>query len=350
MRKRLLFIICLCAFVFSSFADEQRKIVLNADHQKEMIRYAFCNIFVTNESDNNDEYANISINIENIDESNGIFLFGHSYPEKDLKKLTPSITYDKYFPGTKGGRVLDTFQGPKNVVFIAPASKSFVHELQVKNGDIQKCRLPLYIAKYKGKNRNKMLLLEKQVIELELEYEVKADQDLFRLNNDCDSLMKELEDVSFCNNRRHKPSLEKQERPFKECVERIKTEVDSIIETHRWQTTDKRYLAYDSLKIKLREINFSRYERDCGKHSVSKGHQCKYCSLSLQQIYNKLDDYYIKIYNSNDRKKARAAVINEVNQLYRCCTDGNCRNHSSAWKKSEYRSKIIDRYNRINNF
>lgn len=348
MKKKLFYIFCLCAIAISTYADEQRKIKLDADHQNEMIRYALCNIFVANEGEGSDGITNVSINIENTDETNGIFLFGHAYPEKDLKRLTPSITYDKHFPGTKGRRTLDTYQGLKNVVFIEPVSKSFIHEIQVGEEEIVKYRLPLYIAKYKGKSRKKILLLEKQVIELEIECETK-DVDLIRLNEECDSLLKELESVTLCPNRRHKPSLDNQKQPYNKRIERKIAEIDSIVGTHQWPQTSKRYLAYDSLKTQLKDIDLSKYERDCGRHQ-GRGHQCKYCNLSLQQIYNKLDDCYIKIYNSNNRKETKAAVISEVNMLYRCCTDSNCRNHSSAWKKSEFKSRIIDRYNRINNF
>lgn len=63
-----------------------------------------------------------------------------------------------------------------------------------------------------------------------------------------------------------------------------------------------------------------------------------------------MDDYYKKIYSSSDRKAAKAKVMNEVNALYKCCTDTSCSKHAAAWKSgSEYKSKIIERYNRISN-
>lgn len=359
MKKILFLIIILCSFASISSADEQRKIKLSDSHSKEMIRFAICNIFVE-VANKNDEYVNVSLTLENVDETNSIFLFGHSFPEKELKRLTPSITFDKQFPGTKGRRQLDTYQGAKSVVYIQPSDKSFIQELQIFTGKeaVQKYRLPLYIAKYKGKKRNKLILLEEQVIELEIEYEQQKeedDMDIIRLNDDYDLLLKDLSDVTFCPNRRHKPALEKQVEPYKERLERILTEADSIIKVHRWKTTDKGYEPYKLLKERMDSLDFTQLEKDCGNHvsapvSTARGHKCKYCGLSLQEIYNKLDDYYIKIYNSNDRKEVKAAVIGEVNMLYRCCTDGNCRNHSAVWKNSEFKSKIIDRYNRINNF
>lgn len=355
--KRILFIlIIVCLFVGSASADEQRQIKLSNDHPKEMIRYAFCNIFVEKGESSNEDYANVSITVENVDESNCIFVFGHSFPEKELKRLTPSIIYDNYFPGTKGGRVLDTYQGTKNVVLIQPSEKSFIQEIQVKSGkeEIQKERLPLYIAKYKNKSRKKILLLEKQVIELAIEYEKKQDMDIIRLHNDLDSLEKDLSETTFCPHRRHKPSLKKQVEPYKERLERLKSEAESVVRSHGWSTVSKEYQPYKLLIDSLNMIDFTKYEQDCGRHTgqpVAR-HNCKYCGLSLQQIYNKLDDYFIKLRNSdnNKRKELKAAIIGDVNLLYRCCTDERCNNHSSVWKKSEFKSKITDRYSRINKF
>ena len=105
----------------------------------------------------------------------------------------------------------------------------------------------------------------------------------------------------------------------------------------------------DDLKERLDNANFR--EGDCGRHSrVREGHTCSYCSLSLQQIYHKLDDFYKKIYSSNNRKEAKASVMSQVNALYQCCTDPTCSKHASAWKKGgDYKTKIIERYNRIKN-
>lgn len=351
--KRIVFLV---AILFSvsliSSADEQRKVKLNDDHQKEMIRFAFCNIFVE-KGVSTDDYANVSVTIENTDETNVILVFGHSFPEKDLKSLNPSIVYDKYFPGTKGGRVIDTYQGARKVFYIQPSDKIFIQESQIKSGEenTQKHRLPLYIAKYKNKSRKKLLLLEKQVVELEIEYEVKNDLNIIRLNEACDSLLEDLGQVKFCPNRKHRPQWEKQVEPYKERIEKIKAEADSIIQINRWYTTDKEYQPYKELLERVDSIDLTQYKQDCGKHvRPVYRHNCKYCNLTLQQIYNKLDDYYIKIYNSSNRQEVKSSLMSEVNLLYRCCTDGNCSKHSSLWRNSEYRSKIIDRYNRICNF
>lgn len=335
------------------FADEQKKVKLDDDHTKEQVRLAYCNIFVTRTEVDDDENAKVSVEIENLDESNLIILFGHAYPEKELKKLSPSITFDKKYPGTKGHRNIDTYREAKNVIFIEPSEKSMLPEIQVAGGVAQLCRFPLYIAKYKNKGRSKVLLLEKQIIEIEIEVDVKPDEDFIRLEKESSDLIEKISKQTFCTNSRHTPSLVKQEAPYKDRIDKIKSEIDEIVSRHNWYTSDRGYQRYNGIKQKLESVKFVDYERDCGnpqKHRGSRRHSCKYCNLSLQQIYHKLDDYYKKIYNSSNRKATKESVMADVNILYRCCTDGNCSKHSSSWNKSEYKSKIIDRYTRISNF
>lgn len=358
MKRLLIFMSFLFFATIGSYADEQQRIKLDDEHVKEQVRLGYCNIFVTKMDYDDDGNAKVSVEIENLDESNVIILFGHAYPEKELKRLSPSITFDKTFPGTKGHRNIDTYSEARNVIFIEPSGKSLLPEIHVKNGEVQLCRLPLYIAKYREKSfwrasngRNKMLLLEKQILELEIEV---VDEDYARLNGECNTLIEEISKQTFCNHPKHKPSLERQEAPYKTRIAKIKTEIDEIVNRHDWYTTDKDYKRYNALKQKLDAIDFSAYEGDCGNsrnhRNSSIRHNCKYCNLSLQQIYHKLDDYYKKIYNSSNRTVTKESVIADVNLLYKCCTDGNCSKHASSWESSEYKSKITDRFNRISNF
>lgn len=348
--KKLIFMALLLIAAVSAHADEQRKVKLNSYNSKETVRLAFCNFFVTKNYSNDDGSSTISIEIENLDESNVIILFGHAYPEKDLKKLRPSIRYDKNFPGNKGHRDLKTYQEARDVIFIEPSEKRLLPNLEVRDGEIRLCSFPLYIAKYQNKQRNKMLLLTREIIELEIE--TTPDKDYVRLESICNTLVDSISKLSFCSNSKHKPSLAKQKESCQKRINQIKAEIDEIIARHNWDTNDKIYQKYYSIKMKLDSIDFSNLVRDCGKHRTNNvpSHRCKYCNLSLQQIYHKLDDHYKKIYNSSDRKASKNAIISDVNLLYRCCTDKNCQKHASAWKSSEYKSKITDRYNRINNF
>lgn len=358
--KQMIFVTFFFLAALSTFADEQRKIKLDDGHTKEQVCLGYCNVFVTRADIDDDGNAKVTVEIENLDESNVIILFDHAYPEKELKKLSPSITFAKIFPGTKGQRNIDTYKETRNVLFIEPSEKIMLPKISVRSAETQLCRLPLYIAKYKDKKflgtttrTNKILLLEKKIFELEIEVEVKPDEDFIRLEGECKSLIEEISKQTFCNHPRHKPSLDSQESPYKTRIDKIKTEIDEIVSRHNWYSSERNYQRYDALKQKLNAIDFTAYEGDCGnprnhRSTPSRRHSCKYCNYSLQQIYHKIDDYYQKIFSSN-RKATKESVMADVNILYRCCTDGNCSKHSSSWNKSEYKSKIIERYNRIIN-
>jgi len=360
MKKILVFMTLFLFVALASVADEQQRVKLDDDHVKEQIRLGYCNVFVTKVDSDDEGNSKVTVEIENLDETNVIILFGHAYPEKELKKLSPSITFDKTFPGTKGHRNIDTYGEARNVIFIEPSEKSMLPEIQVKSGEVQSCRLPLYLAKYKGKGflsvsngRNKLLLMEKQVLELEIEVEEKPDEDYLRLEQACNDLTDKISKQTFCKNPKHRPTLERQKAPFKVKISKIISEIDDIVNRHNWDSSDRAYQRYNALKQKLEEIDFTKYERDCGKarnHRAIARHSCKYCSFSLQQIYHKLDDYYKKIYNSSNRKATKESVMADVDLLYRCCTDDNCTKHASSWDGSDYKSKITDRYNRIGSF
>ncbi len=363
MKRLFIFMSFFFYAVIGSYADEQQRVKLDDEHTEEQVHLEYCNVFVTKVDSDDDGNAKVTVKIENLTETFVIILFGHAYPEKDLKKLLPSIKFDKRFNGTKGHRDIDAYREGRNEIFIEPAEKKILPEIQVKSGEIKTCRFPLYIAKYRDKNflsasngRNKMLLIEKQIFELEIEVEVKPDEDYLRLESECDSLIGEISKQTFCNHPKHKTSLESQEAPYKTRIDKIRTEIDEIVNRHNWYTSDRGYQRYNALKQKLDAIDFTAYEGDCGNSRNHRSnpprirHSCKYCNSSLQQIYHKLDDYYKKIYNSSNRKATKESVMADVNLLYKCCTDGNCSKHASSWNSSEYKSKITDRYNRISNF
>ena len=231
--KKLLILLTLFFFSANAIhADEQHKVKLEDGHTKELVRLGYCNIFVTRVDVDDESVSKVSVEIENLDESNVIILFGHAYPEKELKKLSPSITFDKNFPGTKGKRNIDTYREARNVLFIEPSEKCMLPTIHIKDSETQSCRLPFYIAKYKKKGilngsngRNKLLLMEKQILELEIEVEVKPDENFIRLDKETNDLIKELSKKTFCRNSSHRPSLIKQEDPYKKKITDLKTEI-----------------------------------------------------------------------------------------------------------------------------
>ena len=344
----------LCLTVTGAKADEQRKISLDRDHSKETISLPYCNIFVST-ADMEDEDGKVKIELENLDETNPLLLFDHAYEEKAIKKMPTSIRFDKTFGGTKNKRRIDPFSAKSDrednagerarmnrVMLFNPSDKLDLPLITVANGEKTVCRLPVYIAKYKGKKRNKVLLLEKQVIELDLEVEFKPSAEYLDVKDKYDKLVNDLTKKGICTNPKHSPSASKQRDNYTRQIDELKEKIDAIISKHGWVPSDKGFERYDALKKQLSEIDLSEKEGDCGRHKTraktAVGHSCGYCSLSMQQIYHQLDDLYKRIYNSSDRKAAKAGVMKQVNALYNC---------AKQRKGSDYKSKINERYSRI---
>lgn len=354
MKKILLLTLTLCLSSLLAIADEQKKVILSADDNEKTIELGYCNLFAHLNYDEG-ESGIVTVELENLDESKALIVFDRAYTEKDIKKQSKalSIVYDKTFGGKGKNRLIDPCDQPMEQVQLAkPSDKVRLTEVSVANEEPAVCRIPIYIAKFKGKK--KLLLLEKQVIELNIEAELKPSAEYVAVEDKYETLEKEIGRQTFCPNPKHRTSLAKQKAPYEKRIEDAKAEIDRIIASHNWKEEDGGYIRYAALKAKLDAIDLSSRERDCGRHGRPAGggggHSCSYCSLTLQQIYHKMDDYYKKIYSSSDRKAAKAKVINEVNALYKCCTDTSCSKHASAWKSGgEYKSKIMERYNRISN-
>ena len=194
-----------------------------------------------------------------------------------------------------------------------------------------------------------MILLERQVIELDIEAELKPSAEYIQMNTECEQLIREITNTGICPNKSHRTSADKQKEDYQNRIDAMKGKIDEIISSHGWSSDDAGYRRFAELKSKLDGVEF--VERDCGRHKapVASGHKCSYCGLSLQQIYHRLDDLYKKIYSSSDRKAAKAKVMSQVNAFYNCCTDTKCSKHAAQWRKGgDYKSKIVERYNRIN--
>lgn len=354
MKKLLLSLLC-CLLASTGWADEQRKITLSNDNQQETVNLSYCNIFVTLINPDADEAAKVLIEVENLDETKLLALYQQPYNEKQVKKLRPSFKYDKLFGGTKGKRIIDPCSLPMNKdVFVEPSNKYSLPHFNVQEGETMVVKLPIYIAKSKKDGiiqrilgKEKLILLRKQVIELNIEVSMKPSPEYLGFQKEVESIEKE----KLCGNSKHSPKLATQKQQQQKKIDAQKEKIMQAIQKHGWQEGDGGYRRYTALTQRLDAIDLDASVGDCGRHRVSgpTGHQCSYCSLSLQQIYHKLDDLYKKIYSSNDRQATKASVMGQVNALYNCCTATDCAKHASQWRSGGggYKSRIQERYNRI---
>lgn len=347
MIKRLC-IAALLVFTTSllSFADEQKEITLNDDnHRKETIELGYGNLFVSLKNADNDGNTEIKIELENTHESNTLLLFDRTYNEKTLKKMFPSIRYDKVFGGSKGERYIDICPEIKSTIRIKP---SFKKELFVKTGIVNApivCKLPIYLAKNKNKSGSTMLLMARDVIELKIQVQVRSDEKFISITEAYNALIKEIDSDIFCSNKNHKgEALIIKKSKYREKINNLKKEIYKIRDERGYFLSDKSYKKYMELSNKIDSISIEERIVDSCPNDVIKTHRvqthsCKHCGLSYEQIYKKLENHFIDIHNG---KKTKAQVMSDVESLYSCVSKNKKR---SAKKSIKY--GITRYYNKI---
>lgn len=336
---RKIFITSLLAIgaFLSISADEQRKITLNNnDHNTETIELSYGNIFVSlKEIENN---AEVLISVENTHESNTLLLFERAYDEKTLKKMSPSISYDKVFGGSKGKRYIDCCTNLRYTNRIKSSDKAIVLTLSCSENSPTICKLPIYIAKDKNKSGSKMVLLAKDIIELEINVQVKPDEEYEKLSNEFSSLYKEIQSTVFCKNKNHRgESYSKLKNRYESKIKDLKSRIQRTLD--RQDSSNRSYKKLIELVRKIDSISITdRAVPACGHDPVTP-HSCKNCKMDIDAIYKKLENYYIAIHNG---KKTKSQVMSDVESLYTCITKNTKRKGNDAKK-----SRAIEYYNKI---
>lgn len=346
MKKAIfLLLLAIISSVHCVYADETRTIKLdNKGHEKEAIQLSFCNIFVELQKTNEDEQYKICINLENISEDKILCLFNVPYNEKTLKK-TCNLVYDKVFPGAKGKRVAESCEGLTDACRLLPSENKNILTFQGNEGS-KKYRLPIYIARTNEKNyiiakKSKVSLAQKEVIELNIDVELRPDEDFVRLSNSTDSLIREIGQQTFCSNKNHRgTSLKTLQQIYSKSIEDLIRQIQQVLDSRKYMPSDKGYKQFAGILEKLKAVNIeslivSSCERD--KRPVLT-HKCRYCSLSIAEIYKKLEAYYIDLHNG---KKTKEQIMSDVDELYSCAQKNSKRSTGS------YMSSIAKYYNGI---
>lgn len=349
MRKTIFTILLTLLTALSVFADGEYKIVLNEDDNQKSLELGYVNINVTMGEPNAQGRVDIMVEVINPNEvsNNMLFLFGRSFDEKQLRALKdPRVVYDWNYPVKKPRYTDYCEQLGRDVVGLDPNSSNYrISHLQLTEDETLEIRLPFYLA-IKKKCFKKAALMEKHVEKLIISVELTPDEDYPAIKKSCDSIAEVISHLTFCNNPKHKPSLEEREQPYKNEVSDLRLAIN--LKLQQWPAKSFKYRKYNELKQQLDDIEFK--EADCGnpdEHTFN--HYCKYCKLTLEEIYDAFDDLYQeKVY---PKKELTKEEMLQVKAMYKCCTDKTCRSHAAEWKKqNKYKDGIIDYYDRITKY
>ncbi len=295
------------------------------------------------------DISRVKIEIENIIEGYTLLMFNSPVDVDKLKKQKPSIRFDKgYGPTPETVDPSNKLRNQEEIGYSKSKSINFTVEKQ------DTVKFAFYLAKKEKRGflfwrKDVYSILAKATITLPITVQM-TDPEYDSFYEEYQRLKKDIKEARLCKHPRHRPTFQEQAKPFEERKATLWKEINSI--------TKERFNTYSDEKLRqLRDDSIASIDirslavENCGdSHVYSTPHRCKYCGYSLEQIYNKLDKYYRKLYNINNRKELKASIIDDINLLYRCCTDKRCRNHSNAWKTSEYAPKITDIYQRISRF
>lgn len=351
MRKSIfLLLLAIISSVHCAYADETRTIKLdNKGHEKETVQLSFCNIFVELQKTDEDDQYKICINLENVSEDKILYLFDVPYNEKTLKK-TSNLVYDKVFPGAKGKRVTESCEGLTESCRLLPSESKNILNFQ-GNEESKKCRLPIYIArtneeKFLLVKKSKVSLAQKEVIELNIDVELKPDEVFVRLSNSTDSLINEIGRQTFCSNRNHRgTSLKSLKRIYGKSIDDLKRQTRQVLSSRHYMSSDKGYKQFAGILEKLNAVNLDsltvascKSDRKLPIPNPKPTHNCRYCSLSARGIYEKMEAYYIALHNG---KKTKGQIMGDVDELY------NCAQKNSKRATGNYMSRISTYYSKI---
>ena len=191
-----------------------------------------------------------------------------------------------------------------------------------------------------------MSLAQKEVIELNIDVELKPDEDFVRLSNSTDSLLNEIGRQTFCSNRNHRgTSLKSLKRIYGKSIEELKRQTRQVLSSRHYMSSDKGYKQFAGILEKLNAINLDsltvascKSDRKAAKPKAQATHNCRYCSLSIGEIYKKMEAYYIDLHNG---KKTKGQIMGDVDELY------NCAQKNSKRATGNYMSRISTYYSKI---
>lgn len=343
----LLFIKSTCAFS----QNQTWEVNLNSENStaaKEFSETFRITCKIDNSYTSTADISRVKIEIENTKEDYTLLMFNSPVDVDKLKKQKPSIRFDKGY-----GPTPETVDPSNKLTSQKEIGSSEKDSIDITVGKSDTVKFAFYLAKKEKRGflfwrKDVYSILAKATIKMPITVQM-SDREWDHFNEEYQRLKKDIQEAKLCKNPRHRPTFQEQAKPFEEKRTKLLEEIGNII--------DKRFYNHSDEKLKQLRNSISSIDirslavENCGdSHVYSTPHRCKYCGYSLEQIYNKLDKYYLKLYNSNNRKELKASIIDDINLLYRCCTDKRCRNHSNAWKTSEYAPKITDIYQRISRF
>lgn len=351
MFRKLAFLMTYMLFLLPlSAQDDIRNIELTVNaSEPTVLDYDLCRLSLS-AVEFNPESVTLNIDVENTNESYSIYLFGHAFDEKTLKKQ--DIVFDKKSYGTTSRNIL-VCEGlaDDNILRIEPNGNRVLTFSDITEPK-KKIELPFYIAKYdKGKflSGPKYLIRQRVKLILNITFNIpdKTDDTYEVIKKRCDEIVSKVENEPVCPDRKHPVSLEEQIRLIQDEIDSLKDEIADIKSENRWKERDEAYKPYKEQLARLNDLEIrkevcekcSRKPKSTGTR-VTNTHKCAYCSKSPSEILLMLQRTYQELDN---RKIKKADALKRIEGAHRAWKQGcsNLKQKMAADSGTKYK---VDKY------
>lgn len=353
LKKLLAFFISMFLWLPVCAQDDIKNIELRInDNSAVSVDLSSCRLSLS-ATDYGGQSSTITVNVENTT-ANPIFLFGHAFSEKALKKQR--IQFDKKSYGSTSRELLicDGLDGD-NILRIEPGGNNVLTIDNIIESS-KKIEIPLYFAKLEkkkpiGKEKYSIKQRAKIILNVKLIADDRTDATFENIKSKCDELITEIENNPVCPNKKHPVAKQEQIDKINARIADLKDEIFDIKSEHRWKERDEAYKPYKELIANLDNIEIK--EEDCADcrnkkpNRTSVAHNCEYCSTSptgilieLQRVYQKLDNRLI----------TKTEATEAIESVHRAWT-GRCANLKKKMDEDKVtKAKVEKYYNSIVNY
>lgn len=355
MKRLLCLFLCIICTYSLLAQDDTRSINVSVNQNEPTIEELdACKLSVMATQFGNSEIS-LSIEVENTNSPYIYFLFGRAYPEKELKKLKPSIRFDKKGYGTTSREILtceviggEIFGGDDILQIEGDQSRTLT--ISGVKGEQVKCVLPLYIAT--SKKRKKYLIMERAKVTLNVTLiNEEPDQSVYEgIKQQYDELIAEINNVEICENKKHPQTVEEQEKPYQKKVDDLIDEIETIKDKNNWRERDDAYKPFKNLITQLKNVEFKTH--DCEKCKVKPippypHHECSYCSWTPESVWSFMDSTYKKLDQGSMTKNEAKSKVSAVQKAY----SSSCPNlRKKVNGNGSLKNKIDSKYQSIVNY
>lgn len=389
MRKFLFAIITCCLAATTTFAQiSPIKIHLDEDKPQDEVTivdhrdYEQGHIFIKiNGEPDNYGRTPVQIELENTSGSYEFLLFNHAWTKKELRK-NQKVFFEKGI-GDNALPIENLVLDPSKGYLISGDSKYTFPDILIEEGKTYECKIPIHLARPKPNLFSKRKKVVKGIIPYTLEISVEnKDENYDKLKRECDSLLfafdGALKREEFCTHAKHRPSFDAQIEEYTDANQELRKQIEPLLYNNSIPKESKKYKRYQALSESLDKmdnalVKYKGETHECvkcsrrpnkpkpdskpdpkpnsnygsnssGNSDGGGGYKCSYCSLSLQEIYNKLVRHYQNLYNGDVQK---TAIWKEVSALHRC---GTTHSNSKRANGNSYKASINEFYNKIKNY